>query len=454
MRYVDINTLPDFSSEFETMLRERRDYAYQYALFETPLQHLPSQEEPSDKALPVNFREIVSEIENTNYLTHGLFYYPAKFIPHVPYYCVRRFCPEAGWVIDPFAGSGTVGLEAVLAQRNAILIDINPLLKHIVDLKINFRHFDVEESPLLRCADAMFCSIEEFEPDWQNISYWYPPDILDTLKRYWGWIHGDSQNIYAQILQCSLLRASRRFSLADHKAPKLFRSRAKLREIEQLMQSDWASSLRQFILEHSVDVLRRVRSLAKLTSQHNCRAIPYAGVDSASVQVDVVPSVDLVVTSPPYVQAQEYIRTFKLDLFWLGYSQNEVREASRLEIPYRKASQHFHSPTYDQLYEKVARDDLRQIMNSYFYYTTQSLWNAASKLRRGGYMCVFVGNPKIDGIEIETWRVIAEHFECLGFEIYGVYEDTIKSRQLFRGRRNKNPEGMTSEFLLVMQRIR
>jgi hypothetical protein len=40
--------------------------------------------------------------------------------------CIKLGCPEGGTVLDPFAGSGTVGEVAVQLGRNAILIEINP----------------------------------------------------------------------------------------------------------------------------------------------------------------------------------------------------------------------------------------------------------------------------------------------------------------------------------------
>lgn len=406
----------------------------------------------NQEPISVNFREIVSEIQDTSYLTHGLFYYPAKFIPQVPNYCVRHFSPEGGWIVDPFAGSGTVGLEAVLARRNAILLDINPLLKHIVDLKINFRMAEVNEGDLFARFHDMLVSKDVFEPQWSNIDYWYPPEVLEVLKRYWGWVHRNPNDPYAQIIQSSLLRASRRFSWAEHKAPKLFRSRTKLREMRQILQTDWRKLLDEYLWERSLDAMYRVQDLAQRTQDHPFHAVALAGVDSASVDLSDMPEVDLVLTSPPYLQAQEYIRTFKLDLFWLGYSEEHVKAVTKLEIPYRKAPEEFRSPTYLKVYRQVERDDLRRIMNSYFYYTTTALRNVASKLKRGGYLCVFVGNPRVDGIIVETWRIMAEHFMEYGFVLHGVYEDTIKARQLFRGRRNKNPDGMPSEFLVVMRR--
>lgn len=33
-----------------------------------------------------------------------------------------------------------------------------------------------------------------------------------------------------------------------------------------------------------------------------------------------------------------------------------------------------------------------------------------------------------------------------------VYEDRIQTRKLFGGRKNKNPDGMKSEFLLILRK--
>jgi DNA modification methylase len=405
--------------------------------------------------VPVSFREIVKEIADTTYLTHGLFYYPAKFIPHVPHYCVRRFCPEGGWVLDPFAGSGTVGLEAVLAQRNALLIDINPLLSVYVDTKINYRHADIENASVLNALHQMFTWEEPYEPDWRNLDYWYPPKVLGLLKRYWGWIHSrDAHDPYMCIIRPALMRANRRFSWADHRASKLFRSKRKTHEMQEfLKRENWREHIEKFITETTLENTSRLQSLARLLTNNPCRAIALAAVDSTAVDLRGYPQMDAIITSPPYLQAQEYLRTFKLDLFWMGMSEAKVRELMRLEIPYRKATEPFATPTYTRVYEQLHRTDLRAMLHSYFFYTTRALQNAATILKRNGFLCVFVGNPTVTGIEVETWRIIAEHFEPNGFAVHTVLRDNIKNRQLFRKRKNKNPRGMDSEYLLVMQKL-
>ena len=41
--------------------------------------------------------------------------------------CILAGCPKGGTALDPFAGSGTVGLVAEELGRNAILIELNPV---------------------------------------------------------------------------------------------------------------------------------------------------------------------------------------------------------------------------------------------------------------------------------------------------------------------------------------
>ena len=430
-----------------------RGLPYQYSLFSVTT--LQQHEGAEPLITPVSFREMVKEIADTTYLTHGLFYYPAKFIPHVPHYCVRQFCPEKGWVIDPFAGSGTVGLEAVLANRNAILIDINPLLNIYVDTKINYRHTDIDNASVIRALQQMFTWQTPYEPDWKNLDYWYPTEILTLLKQYWGWIHNQNANDPCVcIIRPALMRASRKFSWADPKTAKLCRSKHKTQEMQEfLKRENWQEQIKNFITKKALESASRLRSLAQTLANNPCQTIALAETDSATANLQNHPQTDAIITSPPYLQAQEYLRAFKLDLFWTGTSETKVRELMHLEIPYRKATEPFTTPTYTQIYEQLNRTDLQATLHSYFFYTTRALENATTTLKKNGYLCVFVGNPTIDGIEVETWKIIAEYFEPKGFALHKVLRDEIKNRQLFRhARKNKNPEGMESEYLLVMQK--
>lgn len=400
----------------------------------------------------VSFRELVPQIVSTSYLTHSIYYYPAKFIPHVVKYCIDNFTKENDWIIDPFAGSGTVGLEANLAKRNAILLDLNYMLNHIIPIKIPQDKILLEKNILNKKLEQVFDNITEFTPSWSNLEYWYPQEILEILKKFWAGQKKLDNDLYSMIIQATLVKVSKIFSFAEHKTPKLFKSKYKNSYISELLTKDWKNILINTIVNQSNDILKDINQFINLTLNNNNFVKYYGGVDSANYQIEKDIEVDCLITSPPYLQAQEYIRTFKLDLYWLGYSEKQVKSLANLEIPYRKANKLIETDSLNKIRKELKIKKLEDMLNSYFYYTIKALENATINLKKGGLACIFVGNPKVDGIEVETWKIINEYFSEYGFSFRAIYEDRIKMRQLFGARNNKNPEGMKSEYLLILEK--
>ena len=426
----------------------------QFTLFPTDNESETLKEDlTSDEVASVSFRELVPEINDTGYLTHAIFAYPAKFIPQVVRYAIDTYTKERDWIIDPFAGSGTVGVEAYLCKRNAVLLDLNPLLNHIMPLKVYRGKELISEANLHKRLESMRASKHQFTPHWSNIDYWYAPEILDVLSRYWGFINNTDGGIYSTLIKSALLKVSKRFSYTEDRTPKLARSKRKLNVIAGLLKENWREQLDEMIYSLSLKTLKNLNDFVMHT-QHQCEHLGtvefHGGVDSSYVPVSR--ECDALITSPPYLQAQEYIRSTKMDLFWLGHTEEEIRELSRLEIPYRKADRLIQTETLDKIRKMLTREDLQKRLDSYFCHTVNALENSMNQLRPGAAACIFVGNPRIDGIRVELWRILAEYFTECGFVFEKVYEDRIKTRKLFGARKNKNPDGMKSEFLLILRK--
>ena len=363
----------------------------------------------SNKMEFVSFRELVPEITDTGYLTHAIVSYPAKFIPQVVRYAINTYTKEGDWIVDPFAGSGTVGVEAYLCKRNAVLLDLNLLLNHIMPLKIYRDKERLRKEHLLKLLDGMHGSTQHrFIPSWSNVQYWYAPEILDLLSQYWGYVYSIEQEGYSAIIKTSLLKVSKRFSYTEHRTPKLARSKRKLAAIEELLRKNWKDQLIEIVYDHALKTLGNINDFVMHTQHHQNQVEFQGGVDSSYIEVPR--ECDALITSPPYLQAQEYIRSTKLDLFWLGHTEDEVRELSRLEIPYRKADRIIHTETLDKVREKLTRKDLNNRLDSYFCHTINALENSMNRLKPNAAACIFVGNPRIDGITVELWRILMEYF--------------------------------------------
>ncbi len=57
---------------------------------------------------------------------HSLCSYPGKLKPAIAHHLVEAFVPESGMLLDPFAGVGTIPLEAALTGRRAFGMDLSP----------------------------------------------------------------------------------------------------------------------------------------------------------------------------------------------------------------------------------------------------------------------------------------------------------------------------------------
>ena len=73
----------------------------------------------------------------TSVYTHGLHPYVAKFMPHFPNLFINLFSQRNETVLDPFAGSGTVGEVAKELQKDFILIELNPEYIKLIEKRVN-----------------------------------------------------------------------------------------------------------------------------------------------------------------------------------------------------------------------------------------------------------------------------------------------------------------------------
>ena len=112
-------------------------------------------------AIPVNFRELVPVHSGVARATRLRFWYPAKLLANIPIFflnCDQLRVP-AGIVLDPFCGTGTVLLEAVLAGYKGLGADANPLARLIAETKLAPIHRavfdDTLQNVIAREVDAL-----------------------------------------------------------------------------------------------------------------------------------------------------------------------------------------------------------------------------------------------------------------------------------------------------------
>ena len=85
---------------------------------------------------------------------HGFHAYPARAHPVTVRRLIESLAPEGGVVLDPFCGSGTVLVEAMLAGRNTVGTDLNPLAVMLSRAKTYPRKPEVREALLAAAKEV------------------------------------------------------------------------------------------------------------------------------------------------------------------------------------------------------------------------------------------------------------------------------------------------------------
>ncbi len=80
-----------------------------------------------------------------------------------------------------------------------------------------------------------------FIPEYSNIMHWYPDEIFEVLSHYWAGVKKLEDDIYKWIIQATLVKMSKLFSLAEHRTPKLFRSKYKTHFITDILKTNYSS---------------------------------------------------------------------------------------------------------------------------------------------------------------------------------------------------------------------
>ena len=61
--------------------------------------------------------------------------YPTRYISAVPRFAINKYSTRGDYILDPFCGSGTTAIEAMLLARNALSIDIDPFARLLIKEK-------------------------------------------------------------------------------------------------------------------------------------------------------------------------------------------------------------------------------------------------------------------------------------------------------------------------------
>lgn len=278
-------------------------------------------------ALEVASAAEVSDSATLRPHVHDFHVYPARMHPETAGRLVDALSNKGDKVLDPFCGSGTVPVEAMLRGHTAIASDLNPLAVRLTlakgGLAFNPDELMMAAVRVRGVADERRTKRAGFSTNYaQEDREAFAPHVLAELDGLRVGIAAERKGPVKDALELVLSSLLTKFStrradtsgetaekrIAAGYAAKLFDKRAE----------SFAEALHTFA--------RRLPSPAPrlLTFVDDARSLK--GVRDGEAQV--------VITSPPYAATYDYVDHHDLRMRWLGLSTQEMRKG---EIGARRA---------------------------------------------------------------------------------------------------------------------
>jgi site-specific DNA-methyltransferase (cytosine-N4-specific) len=365
---------------------------------------------------------------DTQYLTHKFHSYPARFIPQIPQNFIQRFTKEGDVVFDPMCGCGTTLVEAILHGRNALGYEFSPLACLITKVKTTpiplrqLRKFlnmlsDIRAELGKERGEA---SLLEFTGKKNSIE---PSQIIKGLQRP-NRILNDK---FTPMMEKELAIIKAHLDTLEG-------------NVRNFAYVCFSSTIRTIIESKKpiTDVYRtfynKAKSMIAIMKDFNSKVKP--NIESNVCFGDArrlgiaSNSVDLIVMSPPYVNALDYYREHMYNMMWLGMDYSAFKEH---EIG---GHSHFILNRWRLLTEYLA-DMFRSI-------------NEMKRVLKKGSICVIVvGNSTIEYEVIESYKHFIRIGERIDFPMVRVYSRNIDVTRKYTSREIGNIE---DEYIVVFKK--
>ena len=358
---------------------------------------------------------------------------------------IERHLPGNGIVLDPFAGVGTTLVESISRGKQPIGFEINPYAALASHVKVTAHLVSLEA---LRNAVSAFCAFYSEHEDTDSIpqstppvgfkgrAEFYSPSVLRKVLILQDFIATLQNDAIRNLFRIAFASTMVRYSNYSYE-PSLGR-RVSAGKPDIL---DWPVA--QTIMEKLCEMADDIAWLQQRVVRN---AVPGKIIQDSFFHYErYLPpaSIDLIITSPPYLNNYHYNRNTRPHLYWLGYAEKPKDFYELEQANFGKYWQTVRELKRVELEVVLPESDLAQKIemlralkiergiyggNGWANYAA-SYFNDCLKLARGihyalkpgGAALVVIGNSILQGIMLPTDHYFSQIAQSEGLEIVQIH---------------------------------
>lgn len=391
---------------------------------------------------------------NPNSYTHGMFKYPCKFIPEIPRWGINAFLPQKqGVIFDPFSGSGTTLLEANINGIDAYGTEIDDIAKLIIKVKttvLDLKQIEFLEQSYLEIINIISRDdAEVFRPEIDNLEHWFSENTINQLGRmkvYIDHIENDDIRDFFKLCMVSIIK---RVSNADDTSPKPYVSN-KIIKAPPTVEKEFSTVFHRYE--------QMMLELLNVDKMGNTNII-----QGDALGFSMPFGIDLAITSPPYINAFDYGRTMRLENLWMGtLTEEELRQKKSQYVGTEKIDSKMEKSDFSILeksnllkgyYEQIVEQDEKRalVVKKFFEDMEKNLHCIYRQMNAGGKYMIVIGNSTIRKVNVESWKVIEEIANKMGFTTIQHFSYIIQNPYIRIPRKGMGGK-ISRDYVLVLEK--
>lgn len=368
-------------------------------------------------------------------------------------------------VLDPMMGSGTVIAIARSQGHQSIGVDIDPLavlISRVWTTAIDTEKVRQKAAKILKLSRKRFASMSSGAayPLKANAStkkfirYWFDDYARRQLSALANEIHKLRDENTKNVLWCAFSRliitkkfgASLAMDLA-HSRPHKFFDKAPTKPFQNFLKS----------------VDRVIENCISITDDDRGPSPSIREGDARKLKIRAS-SIDMVLTSPPYLNAIDYMRCSKFTLVWMGYLTDKIRDlrADSIGAERGSAKSGMTEVQIKKMLKKLKlsklEDKQKGILIRFITDLKKSVAEVARVLVPGGHAIYVVGENTIKGRYIRNAKILEEAARRAGLRLCSSTRRTLPQNRRYLPPPRKLKRGgaldgrMRREVILTFQR--
>lgn len=341
---------------------------------------------------------------------------------------------EDPYILDPFAGSGTVLVQAKLNGYRSFGNELNPWMQMVGNTKLN--SWIISSNKLIEAYKAIRTDLRSKAPEFLESEKQFNPDVLDKLEILKGGIKDlENNNLYDKEI-INLLKVAFSSILID--CSNLKRSPCLGYAKKKIIEPDAPYTLfRKKVSEIAEDLDK----LSYLYFQYKNTESQIALSNSKSYIHDK--KYDLVITSPPYMNGMDYAINYKIEMSWLDFVKNhkELKDikddmvvcdnvSKGLIKDFSEDKSTFSNDWLDEITDNITKSinkrgtyrrmDMPYIVRKYFDDMYKVMKNVYESMNKNGRFILVVGDSLIADVYLPTDLLLAKIGLEVGFKLESI----------------------------------